>query len=307
MQRKRVMNRIIPGIIAALMLTVMIPWQAEAERKVVKLGYVEWSEATATTYMAKAMIQEKLGKPCEMIPMKADEMWEAVATGEVDAMLAAWLPGLHSHYYEQYKNDVDNLGPNLEGTRTGLVVPKVTLGRQTAATGMRNKPYIKANSISDLKKHADKFHYSIEGIDPESGIMKKTEEAMEEYGLYQYSLIKGSEKTMTKALSEAIQKQKWIVVTGWVPHWMFARWELAFLEDPKNVFGDKPGRIDTIARKGLENDMPEVYAFLDKFNWAPEDLAQLMIWIHDDKGVYPYEKVLRYMRTHPEEVESWLP
>ena len=307
MQCKMVLKRIVPVILLAVVLLMMNSADARAERKTVKLAYVEWSEAMATTHMARAMLQEKLGYNCEMIPMKADEMWQAVAEGEVDAMLAAWLPDLHAHYYEEYKNDVENLGPNMVGTRTGLVVPNVTLGRQTAATGMRNEPYIKADSIPDLKKYADKFHYSIEGIDAEAGIMKRTERALKEYGLYEFSLIKGSEKTMTKALSEAIRKQEWIVVTGWVPHWMFARWELKFLEDPKNVFGKEPGRIDTIVRKGLDSDMPEAYAFLDNFRWSPEQLGQLMIWIHDDGGMYPYEKVLRYMRTHPEQVESWLP
>lgn len=307
MRGKMVLKRVIPVMLTALAVLLMNSPTVRAERKTVKLAYVEWSEAMATTHMARAVLQEKMGYHCEMIPMKADEMWEAVAKGEADAMLAAWLPGLHSHYYEKFKDDVDNLGPNLVGTRTGLVVPNVTLGRQTAATGLRNKPYIKADTIPDLKKYAEKFHFTIEGIDPEAGIMKKTEQAMEEYGLYEYSLIKGNEKTMTKALSEAIRKQEWIVVTGWVPHWMFARWELKFLKDPKNVFGDQPGRIDTIARKGLESDMPEVYAFLDEFGLSPEQLGQVMIWIHEDDGMYPYEKVLRYMRTHPEQVESWLP
>ena len=303
---KTILKRILlSGFLLGTVL-MFTPSGVQADRQTVKLAYVEWSEAIATTHMARAVLQEKLGYHCEMIPMKADKMWQAVADGEVDGMLAAWMPDLHAHYNEKYKDRVDNLGPNLVGTRTGLVVPKVTLGRQTAATGMRNKPYITAESIPDLKRHADKFHFTIEGIDAEAGVMKKTERALQEYGLYNYNLVTGSEKIMTKALADAIKNQQWIVVTGWIPHWMFARWELAFLDDPKNVFGNKTGRIDTIVRQGLDREMPQVYAFLDNFQWSPEELGQLMIWIHDDKGTYPYEKVLRFMRTHPEQVENWL-
>ena len=287
------------------LLVALVPAQAVAAEKTVRLSYVDWSETVAATNMVKTVIQEKLGHACEIVPMTADKMWEAVATGKVDGMVAAWLPTTHGHYYEQYKDQIVDLGPNMVGTQIGLVVPDITVGRQTAESGQRNAPYITATSIEDLKKYADKFNRRIIGIDPEAGIMKKTREALREYGLYNYELIKGSEVSMVAELSNAIRKQRWIVVTGWVPHWMFARWKLKFLDDPKNIYGGKE-EIHTIVRKGLKDDMPDVYRFLDNYNWAPEDLEQLMIWIQEDQGMYPGEKALRYMRYHADQVKSWL-
>jgi glycine betaine/proline transport system substrate-binding protein len=289
----------------SLMMTVGSPRSAAAQ-KTVRLSYVEWSETVAATNMVKAVIQEKLGHACEIVPMTADKMWAAVAAGTVDGMVAAWLPTTHGHFYREYEGQVVDLGPNLVGTQIGLVVPDITVGRQTAASGQRNKPYITAESIPDLKHYADKFNRRIIGIDPEAGIMGKAREAMREYGLYNYELIRGSEVSMTAELSNAIRKQRWIVVTGWVPHWMFARWKLKFLEDPKNIFGGKE-QIHTIVRTGLKEEMPDVYHLLDSFNWAPEDLERLMIWIQEDDGMFPGEKALRYMRFHPEQVASWLP
>jgi glycine betaine/proline transport system substrate-binding protein len=276
-----------------------------AQETVVRLSYVEWSETVAATNMVKTVIQDKLGLQCEIVAMTADKMWEAVATGKVDGMVAAWLPTTHGDYYEKYKNQIVDLGPNLKGTQIGLVVPDITVGRQTAASGQRNDPYIKAESIEDLEDYRDKFNGRIIGIDPEAGIMAKTREAMRKYGLYNYELIKGSEVSMTAELSNAIRKQKWIVVTGWVPHWMFGRWKLKFLDDPKNVYGQKE-EIHTIVRTGLKEDMPEVYRFLDNFYWEPEQLEQLMIWIKEDEGLFPGEKAQRYMRFHPEQIQSWL-
>ncbi len=287
------------------LLVALGPVQAVAAQETVRLSYVEWSETVAATNMVKTVIQEKLGYACEIVPMTADKMWEAVAAGKVDAMVAAWLPTTHGHFYEQYKDQIVDLGPNMVGTQIGLVVPDVTVGRQTAESGQRNAPYIQATSIDDLKQYADKFNRRIIGIDPEAGIMKKTREAMREYGLYNYELIKGSEVSMVAELSNAIRKQRWIVVTGWVPHWKFARWKLRFLDDPKNVYGGKE-EIHTIVRTGLKDDMPDVYRLLDNYNWAPEDLEQLMIWIQEDQGMYPGEKALRYMRYHADQVQSWL-
>ncbi|MBS3779364.1 MAG: glycine betaine ABC transporter substrate-binding protein [Desulfovermiculus sp.] len=277
-----------------------------ASKGKVKLAYVEWSSEIASTNLVQAVLQEEMDYRCEIIPMPADEMWQAVAEGEVDGMVSAWLPNTQKEYYEQYSAECVDLGPNLKGARTGLVVPNITLGRQTAATGLRNKPYITAESIADLPKYADKFHHMIVGIDPEAGVMHNTQEAIEAYGLDGFRLIEGNEKKMTRALGRAISKQEWIVVTGWVPHWKFARWELKFLDDPKNVFGGEE-HINTVVRQGLKEDMPEVYAFLDNFYWEPEDMGQMMVWIHDDEGMYPYEKALRYIRTHQEQIQSWLP
>ena len=305
MTKKRLILRAAAvGCIFFAAAAIVFPPLAEA-RKTVRLVYVEWSETVAATNMVKTVIQEKLQMECDIVSMTADRMWAAVAAGTVDGMVAAWLPTTHGHYYEQYKDQIVDLGPNLVGTQIGLVVPDVSVGRQTAASGQRNEPYIKAGTIADLKQYPDKFHRRIIGIDAEAGIMKKTREAMREYGLYNYELIKGSEVSMTAELSNAIRKQKWIVVTGWQPHWMFGRWKLRFLDDPKNIFGDKEA-IHTIVRTGLKEDMPDVYRFLDNFAWTPAEIEQLMIWIKEDDGLFPGEKALRYMRYHSEQIESWL-
>lgn len=38
---------------------------------------------------------------------------------------------------------------------------------------------------------------------------------------------------MTVALGEAIKQHKDIVITGWSPHWMFNKYDLKYLADPK--------------------------------------------------------------------------
>ncbi|RDD60424.1 hypothetical protein DRB17_18120 [Ferruginivarius sediminum] len=31
---------------------------------------------------------------------------------------------------------------------------------------------------------------------------------------------------MTSSLKRAIEREEWVVVTGWSPHWRFGRWDL---------------------------------------------------------------------------------
>jgi glycine betaine/proline transport system substrate-binding protein len=289
----------------AVILAVAPATVSSAEQNTLKLAYVEWSSEIASANLVRAVLMEKLGINCDIIPMEADKMWESVAQGTSDATVAAWLPQTHGHYLNAVRENVEALGPNLEGARIGLVVPNFSVGRQTMGSGLRNKPYIEAESIADLKKYAGRFKRKIIGIAPAAGVMKKTREAITAYGLTEYRLVSGSEISMTAELSNAIRKQQWIVATGWIPHWMFGRWDMRFLKDPKNVFGDAE-RIETVVRKGLKQDMPKAYKFLDQFYWTPDEMDQLMVWIKDDEGMYPYEKALRWLRYNEDRVKSWL-
>lgn len=110
---------------------------------------------------------------------------------------------------------------------------------------------------------------------------------------------------MTAALGAAIDNNEWIVITGWTPHWMFSRWDLKYLDDPKNIYGDEE-EIRTIVRQGLKEDLPDVYQLLDAFLWTPEDLQLVMVW-NSKKNTTPYENAKRWINENPEKVEAWIP
>ena len=254
----------------------------------VKIVYVDWASEVASANVIKAVIRKKMGRECELLPVSLNAMWQALAAGDQDGMVAAWLPSLQAKYRDKYGSDVEYLGPNLEGTRIGLVVPE----------------YVGIDSIKELSDYRDKFDSRIIGIDPQAGIMKKTETAMQKYQLDNFKLISGSGPTMTKILKQAIDEERWIVVTGWTPHWKFARWDLKYLKDPRNVYGDKE-YIGTFVRQGLKKDMPEVYTLLDNFKWRPEDMEQVMLYARSENTNH-YQAALRWIKENDSIVNKWL-
>ncbi len=274
--------------LAALAVLLLSAPPAFAARKVT-LAYVEWDCAVASTNVARAVLQEKLGYNVEILPVAAAAMWQAVATGDVDGMVTAWLPVTHKTYADRLQGKYENLGPIVGGAKLGWAVPK----------------YVTIDSIADLNKHADKFGGRVYGIDPGSGLMQLSEQAMEEYKLNKLELMEGSGATMTAALADAIKNQQWVVVTAWSPHWMFGRWELKYLDDPKGALGGEE-HIDTIVRKGLKKDMPEVYAFMDRFQWQnPDQLQMVMAW-NQEPGADPYKNAVRFINENPKLVNEWL-
>lgn len=254
----------------------------------VRLAYVEWDCATTATNVAKVLLEEA-GYEVEILPVAAAAMWQAVGSGDVDGLVAAWLPVTHGDYLKRVGDKVENLGPNAKGAKVGWVVPQ----------------YVTIDSIEEMTAHAEKFGNKIIGIDPGAGLMRMSEETISAYGLDDFELMEGSGATMTAAIGQAIKEHKWIVATGWSPHWKFGRWELKYLKDPKGTLGGEE-TINTIVRKNLKAEKPEVYAILDRYQWeSPEQFQMVMNW-NQEKDADPYQNAKRFFAENPAILNKWL-
>ena len=259
---------------------------AHSESKgTVHLAYVEWSSTVASTNIVRVAL-ENAGYDVKTTSLAGAAMWQSVASGDADALLAGWLPTTHEDYFEQLGNQVEDLGPNLDGTKLGLVVPA----------------YTDISSIEELNDHADALNGEIIGIDPGAGLQRLSGEVVEEYEL-DLRLRDGSDATMTAALGNAIDNNEDIVVAGWTPHWMFARWDLKYLDDPKGIYGGAE-QIHTIVRKRLKEDMPGAYAILDNFAWTADDMGEVMLMNEQDDSD-PYENAKKWVEENAELVNQW--
>ena len=252
----------------------------------VKLGVVNWAEGIAMTNLVTAVLEDHMNYEVDITVADVAPIFTSVASGNTDAFLDVWLPVTHESYMEEYGDNLVDLGINNGNARIGLVVPE----------------YVEVDSIEELNDNAEIFDKKIIGIDAGAGIMSSTEKAIDEYDL-DFELITSSEAAMTASLSKAIDEKTPVVVTGWTPHWKFADFDLKFLEDSKGVYG-KTEEIHTIARIGLEEDMPEVYSFLEKFSLTDEQLSELMGAIAE--GSNELESAKAWMNENEEVVTQWL-
>jgi glycine betaine/proline transport system substrate-binding protein len=268
--------------------------EAREDKGSVELAYVEWARAVAITHVAGDILT-RLGYDVELNNVANAAMWQSVASGDSDALLAAWLPATHQMFYGEegeFTDEVVNLGPNYEGAKLGLVVPS----------------YVQENSIADLVENADKYDSEIVGIDPGAGMMQQTEQAIENdtYGLGTFTLLEGSGPTMTAALGDAINNDEPIVVTGWKPHWMFGRWDLKILADPENVFGASE-TINTMVRQGLEEDQPELYNFFNNFDWFSVESVISQVMVDVQEGMDPEEAATQRVEENQDAISNALP
>ncbi|MGN7309698.1 glycine betaine ABC transporter substrate-binding protein [Alkalicoccobacillus gibsonii] len=141
----------------------------------------------------------------------------------------------------------------------------------------------------------------ITGIDGGAGVMSAAQNAIDTYGL-DLALQASSGAAMTEALGNAIDNEEPIVVTGWTPHWMFTTYDLKYLDDPENVFGEEES-IHTFTRDGLAEDAPEANTVLDNFYWSEDDMGEVMLDIQE--GTDPEEAAAKWVESHQDQVDEW--
>lgn len=282
-KQKHLFGGIAAAAVVALIGASVAFGRVSDNKGTVNLAYVEWDTEVASTHVVAEVLKE-MGYEVKTTPLDNAIMWESVAKGEVDGMVAAWLPSTHQAQYEQYKDQVENLGPNLEGAKLGIAVPS----------------YMAVDSIADLSDEAGK---TITGIEPGAGVVAAAENTVATYdNLSDWNVATSSSGAMTVALGQAIKNKEDIVITGWSPHWMFAKYDLKYLDDPEGTMGEAES-INTMVRQGLADDLPEVYEVLDKFNWTQEDMEEVMLSIND--GTSAEDAAKDWVTNHPEEVAAW--
>lgn len=267
---------LISGVVGSITAT-------QSSGKKVTLGYVEWdSEVASTNVLAEAMRQH--GYNVTITPLDNAVNWQSVANKQVDGTVSAWLPNTHKDLYAKYKNDVDLLGPNLKGVKLGFVVPD----------------YMDVNSIADLTNQANK---TITGIEPGAGEMKLAANTLKAYpNLSGWNLQESSSGAMTTALNKAYKAKQPIIVTGWSPHWMFNKYKLKYLADPKGTMGGQES-INTVVRKNLKQTSPDVYKVMKKFHWTQSDMQTVMLDIQNGKT--PTKAADDWISSHKSQVNAW--
>lgn len=276
------------GVTAVVLIFLVIIGgvsQSDSNKGAITLAYAEQDDQVATTTVA-AQILEEQGYNVTMTALDIPVTFEAVANGQADAMLGAWLPTTHKANYAQLGDQLDNLGPSLDKqAQNGLAVPA----------------YMDVDSIEDLVDEADQ---TITGVEPGAGNTAAAQATLEAYpNLDNWELTTSSAGAMTTQLERAINQQEEVVVSAWSPHWIFSRFDVKFLEDPEGSMGGAES-IVTLARRGLEDDMPEAYQILDNFEWEVEDIESVMLEV--EEGTDPEEAAQHWIDDHPDKVAEWV-
>ena len=266
---------------------------AAAEKKTINICWGPWATNEAVTKVVQPIIEERFGHDVELTRGSIAVIYTGVASGDCDFFLGSWQPETQKSYIEKYGPDMIDMGMLYNGGRLGWAVPSYV-------------PEDTVRTIGDLDQAevAEKLNGRITGIDSGGGLMQNSEKAMSEYGLEErFDLMASSGPAMTAALDKAVDDEEWIVVTAWSPHWMFAAYDLRYLEDPKNRFGSEE-QIRAVGRQGFFKEFPRVASFIDRVYMPLAHMEQVMLDAEKNGDVEQAAK--EYLQNHQDRIDYWV-
>jgi glycine betaine/proline transport system substrate-binding protein len=256
------------------------------------LGYIEWDENVAVSNLTKVVLEEEFGYEVELRLTNESvvkQVFRDVASGDLDAFQDVWMPN-HEDYLSEVEEDVEHLDPWFEGeTAQGLAVPY----------------YMDVRSLAELDRAGTDL---IIGIEPGAAVHPQIKyEVIPGYDL-EMMLVEGSTPAMLSELEKAYREREPMVFYGWSPHWMNARYDLRYLEDPRDLQGrfNNPAEISSIVNADLPDDDPVANAFLEAISLDEGQINQLEEEINAAGSANPEEGVRNWLEDHRGTVQPWI-
>ena len=259
------------------------------QNKGLLLANIGWDENVAISNLTKVVLEDDLGY--ERVDIDTSEDLDAtyrrVASGELDAFQDVWLPNQQA-LLDQVAEDVEHLDPWFLGeTKQGMAVPA----------------YMDVRSIDQLNGTDVRLIY---GIEDSSVMMHKVSgRVIPAYGLKQ-QLVEAPTAGMLEQVGRLYATREHFVFLAWSPHWMNQRYDIRYLEDPKDAQGttNDPAKCSTIVRGDLREEDPEAYALIKVLKLTKGQIEGLETTINKEDD--PLAGARRWVSKNREVVRPWI-
>ncbi|MFK8332673.1 glycine betaine ABC transporter substrate-binding protein [Pseudomonas sp. BJa5] len=258
--------------------------QVQAEEKVINMGTLSWEDLTPITGITKKALEDQ-GYTVNVTSFSEWGIaYAALSKGDVQ-VLASQIDYVAQDYWNKNKNKLEKISPVSHGLYQAIAVPK----------------YVTIDSLEQLNEQADKFGNKIVGIEPGSGLMSEAATAVKEYGL-KLNLLEGSTAAMTAALKSAVDRKEWVAVTLWEPSWMFQKFDVKFLKDPKGAFAPPQGYY-WIGQKGFSANNPQAREVIAGVYVPLADITAINGAVKDGKSMD--QAIKDWTDSHAELLKRW--
>ncbi|WP_123657517.1 ABC transporter substrate-binding protein [Salinisphaera japonica] len=259
----------------------------------VRFASAPWPGVTVKTTVAQTVL-EAIGYETDLTNASWTIALQGVVRGDIDADLGIWMPTQKSTVQPLVDaGKIDLLVKNVPDAQYDLVVPGYVWD-----AGI--------HSIGDLNARAERFDHRIYGIEAGNDGNQIVQNAIDDnvYDLGDWDLRASSTAAMLAEAGRAIDDKRWIVFLGWKPHWMNIKYDLRYLEDPKEIWGGGSS-VWTAINPAYAKANPNATRFLEQMIVPSKIQSQ---WIYD----YGYDKqsaddvARRWITGHMDRVAQWL-
>jgi len=275
----------------------------------IKLVINEWTSQHITTHIAGQMLQAA-GYKVEYITAGYQNMWQAVADGQLDAALEIYESNVTEQYRQlQRTGKVEDLGELGFAAREGFVYPAHV---EKLCPGLPDWQALKrcamAFATAETLPNGRLLDYPGEWGTPGADRIKAL-------GLPFKAVPAGSEGALVTEFRASSERKTPLLAVFWSPHWAIAAYDLKYVELPKgtpecyedpsygpnpNVTGDcdfLPTRVFKAAWPGVKTKWPAAYEIMKNFKLSI-DQQQTLMGAVDVDGRAAEEVTLEWFNTN---------
>jgi glycine betaine/proline transport system substrate-binding protein len=306
------------ALIAATALT--IAGSAAAKRGAscgkVTINEQAWAGSTANTYIAKYVLEKKLGCKVDISKITEIPVYQAMADGKVDAVLEDWQ---HVEQYKQYvtkQKSVVLVGDNGLVGHIGWFIP---------AYLMKEHPEFK--TWKGLKGKETLFKSPESGsqgmfLGGDPSYVQKDKELIQALGLNLKHVTAGAEPAQVARWTQLYKQHKPVLFYWYTPQYLNAQYQLAEVKlppiwkgckedakaggDPKQyrcAYSTYP--LNKLFSKKFAASGSPAEKFLKKWKWANADQEYVANLIAG-KHMAPDKAAAKWAKANPAKVNSWL-
>lgn len=269
--------------------------QSNHDRKTIVLGQVGLSFYQVKAALIQILL-ESLGYTVIVREGAHEQIFPLLGKGEVDLLVAAWLPEAHANYWNTVKDRSVQLTTLYDAAYFFWGVPDYV-------------PEAAVRSIADLARPdvAAKMTKTIQGIGAGATISVFSQQAVSAYELEQggYQFLTGTVKEWIAAFEQAVAQQRWAILPTWQPQFLNQAYSLRQLADPQGILGGN-NRGTLLTTKDFVKTTP--IQTVDVLRRIRLDVAAVteMDYQMNVNGKSAIAAASEWMEANSTRVESWM-
>lgn len=207
----------------------------------VRVGRIGLSFYAVTAAVVEAVLVE-LGHAVERREGTHPGIYPMLGVGEVDMLVASWLPHAHAALHAPVAAGVVEAAILYEEARLYLAVPGFADPAIRAVADLA-RPDVAAQAVREIV-----------GVAPGSGSARGAEAMLDAYGLRAagWTLRVGSAAEWTAAIERGMSARRLFAVPAWTPLWTERAFALRPLADPLGVYGGADWAVVLVRRAAWE-------------------------------------------------------
>jgi glycine betaine/proline transport system substrate-binding protein len=282
----------------------------------VTLNEQAWAGSTANTYIAKYVLEKKLGCKVEITKIAEIPVYQAMTDGKVDAVLEDWQ---HVDQYAQYvtkQKTVVLVGDNGLVGHIGWFIPTYLMKQHPEFKtwkGLKGKETL-------FKSPESGSQGMFLGGDP--SYVQKDQELIEALGLNFKHVTAGAEPAQVARWSQLYKQKKPVIFYWYTPQYLNAQYQLSEVKLPKRFKGCKDDAktggdpkqyacayatypLEKLFSKKFATSGSPAVKFLRKWKWANKD-QEYVAYLIAGKHMDPDKAAEKWAKANSAKVNAWV-